>query len=64
MRYNNLSRGFGICCIIISFFIAITGAVVAVVGAFIPEATIVAIGFSAMLTAIWMLSQKKAVKKL
>jgi len=64
MRGVHLSKGFGICCTIITFGLAIAGAAVAIVGAFKKDATIVAAGFSAMVAAIWMLWKSKPVQRL
>ncbi len=64
MRNRHIQKGFGIGPTIMTFFLAVTGAVVSIFCAFISDLTIVAAGFSVMFAAIWMLSKRKPIRKL
>ncbi len=64
MRKHHIQMGVGTSLTIITFFLVITGAIVAIVAALIRDVTIVAVGFSAMFAAIWMLSKRKPIRKM
>lgn len=64
MRKRHIQKGFGRGPTIITFFLVVTGAVVAVVAALIRGITIVAVGFTVMFAAIWMLSKRKTIRKM
>ncbi len=64
MRKGSIIKKFGVSCTIITYVLAATGAVVAVIGAFTKDVTIVGAGFSAMCAAIWMLWKNIPIKKI
>jgi len=61
---NCSKKEFGVYCIIVAFFLAIIGGIVAIIGAFTSDVSVIAAGFSAIFAAIWMLWSNRPYRRL